>query len=384
MVSDPSHLPLSLLLVFGAAKLLAEVCERLNQPGIVGEILAGVLIGPSVLGWVQPNETLTSLAEIGVMFLLFRVGLEVNAPELLKSGGIATLVACLGVVVPFFLGWGLLSMWGQSQIESIFVGASMVATSVGITASVLASKGLLNKRASQIILAAAVIDDVLGLLVLALVSSMAKGRLNAASIALTTAIAAGFVIVVALWGNRTIGRAVGHLRERLRLPEAEFAAGIIVLFTLSLAAVYAGVAAIVGAFMAGLALSGTVEPRMHHLARGANELLVPFFLAGIGLRIDLSTFRNGGILMLTVIIVFVAILSKLVGCGLASLRLGRKDALRIGFGMIPRGEVGMVVAQLGLTMGVISRPIYGVVVAMAVATTIVAPPLIAMAFRKQA
>src|SRR5256885_12193095 len=155
---DSLPLPLALLIIFGSAKLLAELCERLGQPGIVGEILAGALVGPSVLGWISPNETLKALSDLGVMFLLFGVGLEVKASELLKVGGKATLVATVGVIVPFFAGWGILRAWGAPQIEAIFVGASMVATSVGITASVLSAKKLLHQVASQIILADAVID----------------------------------------------------------------------------------------------------------------------------------------------------------------------------------------------------------------------------------
>src|SRR5216684_3985435 len=164
---DSLRIPLSLLIVFGSAKLLAELFERLNQPGIVGEILAGVLIGPSVLAWIAPNDFLGALANLGAMFLLFRVGLDVKSSELIKVGGTAALVATLGVICPFALGWGILRLWGEPQIGAIFVGAAMVATSVGITAQVLAAKGLLHLPSSKIILAAAVIDDVLGLLVLA-------------------------------------------------------------------------------------------------------------------------------------------------------------------------------------------------------------------------
>ena len=169
------NIPLAMLVVFGVAKLFAEVFERMKQPGIVGEILAGVLIGPSVLGLVRPTEVLSALAELGVMFLLFRVGLEVKAADLMKVGRTAIVVAILGVLIPLGLGWAIMRLWGAPQIESFFVGAAMVATSVGITAQVLASKGLLQHRASQVILAAAVIDDVLGLIILALVSSMARG-----------------------------------------------------------------------------------------------------------------------------------------------------------------------------------------------------------------
>ena len=155
-----AQIPLAMLLVFAAAKLLAEIFERLGQPGIVGEILAGVLIGPHVLGWLAPSEFLRTLSDLGVMFLLFSVGLEVKASELVKVGGTALLVAVAGVIVPFFAGWGICALWGEPRLASIFTGAAMVATSVGITAQVLASRGLLDKRASRIILTAAVVDDV--------------------------------------------------------------------------------------------------------------------------------------------------------------------------------------------------------------------------------
>lgn len=374
------HIPLAMLIVFASAKLLAEMCERIGQPGIVGEIIAGVLIGPSVLGWVAPDDLLRALADLGVMFLLFRVGLEVKPEELMKLGITATIVATCGVIVPLLMGWGIMALWGYPQIESVFVGASMVATSVGITASVLSSKGLLHERSSKIILAAAVIDDVLGLLVLASVSSVARGSVNILEITLTTLLAIGFVLVIAFWGNKAMGKIVPHVQQSLRVSEAEYAIAMVLLFALSVLAVYVGVAAIVGAFFAGMALSGKVANRVNDLAHGATELLVPFFLAGIGLRVDLSAFRGGSLLLLALVILLAAIASKCIGCGLSSLPLGKADALRIGVGMIPRGEVGMVVAQLGLTMGVISRPVYGVVVFMAVATTVVAPPLLKFTF----
>jgi Kef-type K+ transport system membrane component KefB len=376
------NVPLAMLVVFAAAKLLAELFERLHQPGIVGEILAGILVGPSLLGWIEPNELLASLADIGVMFLLFRVGLEVKPAELLKLGGPATIIAMCGVVVPFLAGWGLMAWWGQPSIESIFVGAAMVATSVGITAQVLSAKGVLHERASKIILAAAVIDDVLGLLVLASVSSMAKGSVDLVQIGTTVALAIGFVILIATMGSKTMGKVVPKMQESMRVAEAEFSLAMILLFGLAVLAVYVGVAAIVGAFFAGMALSETVGQRVHDLTHGATELLVPFFLAGIGLNVDLTAFNDSSMLVLALILLVLACLSKFLGCALSALPLGKSDAIKIGIGMIPRGEVGMVVAQIGLTMGVISQSIYGVVVFMAVATTIVAPPLLKMAYSK--
>jgi len=374
------QIPLAMLMVFASAKLLAEIFERLGQPGIVGEILAGILIGPQVLGWLAPSEFLRTLSDLGVMFLLFRVGLEVKASELMEVGGTALLVATAGVVVPFFAGWGICALWGEPRLESIFTGAAMVATSVGITAQVLASRGLLDMRASRIILAAAVVDDILGLIVLAVVSGMAKGGVNYLDIALTAGLALGFTFFVARFGTGTVRRVMPRVQAGLRLAESEFAMAMVLLFALSVLAVYAGVAAIVGAFLAGMALSETAEGRVTELTNGVAELLVPFFLVGIGLHFDVSSFAGGSTLALAGILLVAAVLSKFLGCGIGALRVGRTDAIRVGVGMVPRGEVGMVVAQIGLNMGVIGQNIYGIIVFMSVATTLIAPPLLKLAF----
>ncbi len=378
---EAARLPFVLLIVFGCAKLLAELFERMHQPGIIGEILAGVLIGPSVLNWIQPTDFLAALAQLGVMFLLFRVGLDIKASKLMAVGGTAAVVAILGVVAPFFLGWGILKLWGEPHLEAIFTGAAMVATSVGITAQVLRTKDLLSARASQIILGAAVIDDVLGLLVLAAVSSLAKGSINIPGLVTTAVAAIAFTALVAFWGTRTVNRVAPIVDSRLRIAEASFALAMCLLFALSAIAVYAGVAAIVGAFLAGMAMSESASPRVRDLAHGVTELLVPFFMAGIGLHLDVAVFSNRSTLALSLIILAAAIVSKLFGCGLGAIRLGRADALRVGIGMIPRGEVGLVVAGIGQSMGVIAPSVYAVVVFMAVATTIVAPPFLPLVFR---
>jgi len=378
----PAKIPFSLLIVFVSAKLLAELFERFGQPGIVGEILAGVLIGPSVLGWLAPSELLTALSELGAMFLLFRVGLDVKSSELMQVGGTATLVAFTGVVVPFFMGTGILLAWKSTLNEAIFVGAAMVATSVGITASVLSAKGLLHTISAKIILAAAVIDDVLGLLVLAVVSSLTHGKFDVLQLGLTALAAVGFTVIVAKWGTRAMGKITPHAEIRLQLVEARFAVAMSLLFALSLLAVYTGVAAIVGAFLAGLAMAESSGQRERDLSTGVTELLVPFFLAGIGLHVDLRAFANPGTAWLAAVILAAAIVSKFIGCGLGAWSLGKVEALRIGVGMIPRGEVGMVVAQIGLGFGIITQNVYSVVVFMSVATTIVAPPLLKIVYRK--
>jgi Kef-type K+ transport system membrane component KefB len=223
-MAPAAQIPFAMLLVFASAKLMAEIFERLGQPGIVGEILAGILIGPHVLGWLAPGEFL-------------RVGLEIKSSELLKVSGVALLVAVAGIILPFLAGWGISVWWGEPQLESIFTGAAMVATSVGITAQVLAARGLLDTRAARIILAAAVIDDVLGLLVLAMVSGLAKGAVNYLELAITGVLAVAFTIVVAHFGTRTVSSVMPKMQARMRLVDAEFAVAMTLLFALSLLAV---------------------------------------------------------------------------------------------------------------------------------------------------
>ncbi len=367
--------------VFGLAKGFEEGCERLGLPAVVGPILAGVLLGPGLLGYVQPNELLNAFAELGVMFLLFQVGLEVKASDLIKVGGTAALTAVLGVVFPFAMGYGICVAWGFKSIEAIFAGAALVATSVGITARVLAGMGLLAERSARIILAAAVIDDVIGLLVLAVVSGMAKGDVNYAALGVTAALAIGFTGLIAGFGARAAEHVVKR-SESLRVAESEFAVAMVLLFGLAVLSSKIGVAAIVGAFLAGMALSESVSHRVHDLTYGVSELLVPFFLAGIGLHLDVSIFSKPSTLIFGLVILVAAIVSKIAGCGLGSASLGRTEAIQVGVGMVPRGEVGMVVAQIGLGLGVIGQEIYGVTVFMAVMTTIAAPPMLKWAYRR--
>ncbi len=376
-------LPLTLFFVFASSLLLSEVAERLHVPGIVGGMAAGVLIGPSALGLVQYDNVLHALSEIGVMFLLFQVGLEVKPSELLKVGRTALLVAVLGVALPLALGWAIFSAEGRPAAESMFIGAAMVATSVGITAQVLSAQGYLAHRASQVILAAAVIDDVLGLLVLAVVSSLgSSGRIDFIGIGVSALAAIVFVVAVFRFGPTAASRVVPKLTRHMRTSEGEFAIALLFLLGMSALATRSGVAAIVGAFLAGMALSETVSKRVHTLARGAGRLMIPFFLAGIGLQMDLSSFRNPGSLTLAIVILLAAIISKAVGCGLGAWNFGMRDALRVGVGMVPRGEVGLVVAQVGLGAGIVSREGYGIAVFMAVMTTAIAPLLLKFAFRE--
>jgi Na+:H+ antiporter len=375
----------TIFIMFVAAKLAAEIFERLKQPAVAGEILAGVVIGPSVLGWVAPSELTGALSEIGVIFLLFLVGLETKPADIFRVGWRALLVAVLGVVVPFIAGYLVMLAWGETKIEAIFVGAAMVATSVGITARVLGQMGLLNLEVSRIILGAAVIDDILGLLILAVVSGMAKeGGVNYVQIGVTAALAIGFTLLVILVGARAVNRMRTRV-ENLKVGQSYLIFGLSLCLGLALVASYIGVAAIIGAFLAGMALSESAEGTdMPHQAEAVTEFLLPFFLTNIGMQLKLDALLNRNTIILALVVTVLAVLSKLIGCGVAAWPLGKKKAAQIGMGMVPRGEVGVVVAQIGLSLKAVDAAAYGVVLFMAVATTLIAPPFLLRLFRGEA
>ncbi len=380
-LGDPMPMAVAMLLIFGSAKLLGELFERLHQPGIVGEILAGVVIGPSVLGWVTPNDFTATMSGLGVMFLLFRVGLEVEAAQLLEVGGTAVVVGVLGVVVPFASGWALGHLWGMPTMESIFLGTALTATSVGITAHVLAARGLLHRTAARIILGAAIVDDILALVLLGIVSGVSRGHIDVFELGLTAVLAIALVAAVGHWGRRVTGRLARVLEGRLRSAESEFSLAMVLLFALAALSVKIGVAAIIGAFLAGLALAEAAPRRVHDLAQGVTSLLVPFFLVEIGLLVQLDALREPSALRLAAVLVPVAVLSKVIGCGMGALRHGPIAAARVGLGMVPRGEFCMVVAQAGLALQVISASTFSVIVVMAIVAATITPPLLTVAFR---
>lgn len=380
-MGEETKVLLTLFIMLTAAKLMAELFERLRQPAVAGEILAGVVIGPSLLNLAAPSEITSVLAEIGVIFLLFNVGLETKPSAILKVGPRAALVAVLGVVVPFLAGWLLMKWWGSTRIEALFVGTAMVATSVGITARVLSGMGLLDAPTARIILGAAVIDDILGLLVLAVVSSMSAGSVNYVEILTTAILAIGFTAVVTFVGAPVITRLAPGV-DRLRSGHGMFILGLVLCLGLSVAAAYIGVAAIIGSFLAGMALAEAAEdhPNMHRQINGVTEFLVPFFLVNIGMQLRLDVFRSSTVLLLCLLVTIVAVATKFFGCGLGAVTLGIKRGAQVGMGMVPRGEVGIIVAQIGLSLSVIGPDLFGVVLFMAVATTLIAPPFLKLLY----
>jgi Kef-type K+ transport system membrane component KefB len=383
-MGEETRVLLTLFIMLAAAKVMAELFERLRQPAVAGEIVAGILIGPSLINLAAPTEITSILAEIGVIFLLFNVGLETKPAAIFKVGKSAALVAVLGVVLPFIAGWLLMRAWGGTSVESLFVGTALVATSVGITARVLSAMKLLDAPTARIILGAAVIDDILGLLVLAVVSSMAAGTVNYVEILTTAALAIGFTVFVAVVAAPVVTR-VAPRADRLRSGHGMFIVGLVLCLGLSVAAAFIGVAAIIGSFLAGMAMAEASEdhPNMHRQINGVTEFLVPFFLVNIGMQLRLDVFRSPSVIMLCVLVTLVAVATKLFGCGLGAINLGIKRAAQVGMGMVPRGEVGIIVAQIGLSLAVIGPELYGVVLFMAVATTLIAPPFLKILYRSE-
>jgi Kef-type K+ transport system membrane component KefB len=384
----------SLVALLVAAKAGGALAERLGQPAVLGELLAGVAVGalPMVhvggLAFIAHDQAVEALADLGVILLLFEVGLSTRLADLMKVGFSAFLVATVGVVVPMVLGW-LVGVWllpGRHPYVPLFLGATLSATSVGITARVLKDLGRVRSPEGQIILGAAVIDDVLGLLVLAVMSGLLKGggAGTGALLASVTAKAVGFIVGALLLG-RAIAPRLFRFASRIRGSGVVFTLALVVCFALSWAADAVGLAPIVGAFAAGLVLEGVgfeeLLPhgdRLERLLVPLSALLVPLFFVRMGLAVDLRALAGGSV-GLALALVVAAVLGK-QACALAVATRGA-DRLTVGLGMIPRGEVGLIFAGIGLELTAGGRPVLGAgefaaVVAMVLITTVLTPPLL--------
>jgi Kef-type K+ transport system membrane component KefB len=381
MPHAPDQLLLQLLAIFVSAKVAGELFERVGLPSVLGEILAGIALGPFALGWINPSDTIHSVAEIGAIFVLFSAGLETSPRDLIQVGRTALLVAIAGVVVPFVLGFAYMKWLGDATSEAIFVGAAMVATSVGITARVLGDLRVLATRTARIIMGAAVFDDILGMVLLAVVAGLATGGglewVHLGVLMVEAAAFAGFMIFVAPHVVRRIQPGM----DRLSTQHAPLIVALALCLFLSWLSAKIGMAAIIGAFFAGL-MFADYAPRWNLLPRvgGITEFLAPFFFFTIGSRLNLHLF-SGNVLRVAIVISFLAIVSKVVGCGLPLWREGRLSALQVGVGMMPRGEVALIVALIGLRSQIVLPPTYAIVVFMTAVTTILAPPLLRYLFR---
>lgn len=367
---------LLLAVILVTAKVFGEIAERIGQPAVVGELLAGVILGPSVIGFVDPTlPTLHLIAEIGVVLLLFGIGLETDLKKLLRVGGAAFTVAVVGVVLPFALGYFVSRALGLELLPAVVAGAALTATSVGITARVLADLGRLQSVEGQIVLGAAVIDDVIGLIILAIVTDLVAGNApTTLGVLQTTGIAFGFLAAAVVVG-RFVVPPVFALVARTGKEHTLATMALVLAFLLAVLASHVGSAMIVGAFAAGLVLSPTEHVRA--IERGVVRLanvFVPVFFVAVGAAVDVRTLGSREVLVVGLALTAVAIVGKFAA-GFAPVWVSANKTL-IGVGMIPRGEVGLIFAQTGLTAGVLSGGDYSALMLMVLVTTFIAPPLL--------
>ncbi|HSS31894.1 MAG TPA: cation:proton antiporter [Solirubrobacterales bacterium] len=372
--SDTAGILTDLFLVLLAAKLGDEVFKRIGQPAIVGEILGGVLVGPSVLDWVQVSEVLRVFSELGVVFLLFWVGLETRLSEMKAVGRIAVTVGSAGVVLPFLAGVGFGLALGESTETSVFLGAALAATSAGITSATFLDLGIARSRAARTVLGAAVVDDILALILLSVAVGMAAdGGVDAGKIALALAIAVAFVVFVALGGTQLLARRP-QLLQAPAFANSPLLPAVLVCLGLAAFAANIGLAALIGAFLAGMIVAETKDHNsIEEEVRPLYAFFPPFFFAFIGIELDLGTLLGGHTLLLLAAITVIAAAAKLIPAYLAARPLGKDEAMIVGVGMIPRGEVGIVVASIGAAEGVVDPELFGVVVGMSILTTLIAP-----------
>jgi Kef-type K+ transport system membrane component KefB len=371
-----------LFVIFVSAKLIGELFERISLPSVLGEILAGALLGPYAFGWIATSDSIHSVAELGAIFVLFSAGLETSPAELIRIGRKSVTVALAGIVVPFLFGFAYMKLRGDATSEAVFVGAAMVATSVGITARVFADLHLLSTKTAKIILGAAVFDDIFGMVLLALVGGLASGGVNWLHIGILIGESAAFALFMIFAAPRIVRRIEPRV-ERLSMQNASLIVALAICLLLSWLSVKIGMAAIIGAFFAGL-MFADYAPGWNLFPRvaGITEFLAPFFFFEIGTRLNVSLVK-GDILVTAAIISLLAIVSKLIGCGLPLVSHGWREALQVGTGMMPRGEVALIVALVGMQSGVVTQATYAIVVVMTAVTTILAPPCLRILFRNE-
>jgi Kef-type K+ transport system membrane component KefB len=365
-----------------AAKIGDELFKRLGQPPVVGEILAGVAVGPAVLGWYEINAETLLFSEIGVVLLLFQVGVETRLSDLVRVGTTAAAVGALGVALPFGGGFLLAAWLGEPLVVAVFLAAALTATSVGITSGVLRDLGALSSRSGRVILGAAVIDDVLAMLILAFASGLAAGSVSFERIASLAVVAVLFIGIV-LFGGRGILRRRRSILTDPRFASTPFLPGMIIMLGLAALSAIIGLAAIIGAFLAGMVVGESSEKHALEVeVAPVAAFFTPFFFGFIGAQVDLAGLGNVATLGLVLAVTAIAVVTKFIGAFVGGIRDGRAQATLIAWGMVPRGEVGIVVAGLGLQIGAIDGELYTVVVAMAIITTLIVPPLLPALVRR--
>ncbi len=386
-----------LFMIIVLVEVAKMICNRVKVPTVIGEIMVGIVIANTFLydfiNLGSDTEVFEVLKELGVIFLLFTVGLETPFSTIRKVGKTAIMVAVFGVILPFIVGYGLMVGLGYGVVEALFVGAAMVATSVGITARVIKDMNLMQAIESRVIIGAAVIDDILGMIVLAVVVGIASGgALDIVQVGVVSFEAVLFVLAVIFIGSLILPKVMKKRNEKkaTQVCTAErrtrgispLPLALIICFALSSVSSFLGLAAIIGAFLAGMAFAEFKDTwPCEEKIEPITEFLTPFFFVFVGISVSLAAF--GDVLILAIIITLLAIVTKFVGCGIGAKKMGGKSAAIVGVGMVPRGEVGLIVASIGLSMSIVELGVYNTIVFMSLATTLVAPPLLTYTFRRK-
>ncbi len=412
---------LSLVIIYFASKLGGEICSRINLPPVLGELVGGVLIGISafrllvfpessaagdslIISFLQstaglPSEAASSvfaaqsevislLSELGVIILLFEIGLESDLKELIRVGPIAAVVAVVGVIAPFVAGTvGLIYIFNTPIVPAVFAGAALTATSIGITAKVLAELGQLSSEEGQIIIGAAVLDDILGIVILAVVASLAKtGEIQVSNIVYLI-ISAGVFLIGSILIGRLVSPFIVGLVNEMKTRGQVLLTGLVFAFILSYVATILNLEGILGAFAAGLILAETEKRKeLEEQIIPIADFLVPIFFVCVGAKTDLSVLNptvasNREGLIIATFLILVAILGKVI-TGFTVFGNPDLNKLAIGVGMIPRGEVGLVFAGVGSDSGALSEATEAAIIVMVIATTFIAPPLLRLVFQE--
>ena len=390
------HVLISLSVLLFAAKLFAELFNKIRLPGVLGELLAGIIIGPFALGSIpifdgKPlvilNETVRQIGELAGIVILFIAGLEITPREFLRGGAASFTIGALGVVVPFFLGYYVFTIFGLEGLQSILIATALTATSVAITVRVLTELGKMQTKEAKIILGAAIVDDILAIAVLSVVLTMVQtGNMDPnifdimflilKILGIFAALLIGTIIIIPrIVNSERLWKARGSVEG---IVTASF-------FGASAIAAAVGLSPIVGAFSVGMAVASTkIIKRVEDYVDKLEIIFAPLFFAIIGAQVNLTGI-NLDVLFLSAIIIVVAIFSKLAGCGLPALVFlrNRSKAMKVGIGMISRGEVGLIVAGIGVTSGVLSSNIYTTVIIMVAITTLITPVWLKKAYSKE-
>ena len=379
-----------LAIIVIAAKFMGIVARKLKAPQVVGEIVAGLLIGPCVLGIVQQSDFLVQMAEIGVILLMFSAGLETNLKDLLKTGPIALLIACAGVFVPLvggsllYMGFYGVAPWGSEKFfTAVFIGVIMTATSVSITVQSLKELGKLKGKVGTTILSAAIIDDIIGIIVLTFVIAFKNPETKPSSVVINTLLFFVFALVVGYISYKIFKWVDNRYPHTRRIPIA----GLAYCLALSyIAESYFGIADITGAYVAGIILCSIRDSEYIAEKMDINSYMLfgPVFFASIGLKTNIDNI-NGDILLFSIGFVIVALITKIIGCGIVArlCRFNIMDSLKIGIGMMTRGEVALIVSQKGLAVGLLSPVYFTSVILLIIVSSISTPILLKLLFNKE-